>query len=345
MILRAVCGRQQRWSKWLLSSEDYRRLPKMRDVIGIQLFGWLGNQMFQYATARTLADRLGCSLIIAGYTLGPRLGIIGHLLGMDRRQDEKKVPQRGMQQHGVLRAAFGLGPTVIQGRAMELAMPHLQRWGLRWRFSPRRVALGNGGACEEFDETLFDQVSGTWLDGWFQSEAYFTANRDRVREWFRAKPEDEGRLEHLMSQWAAPPEQMAAIHVRRGDYALYRDTLSDGEQGWLLPMRYYRHALSRIPHDVKLAIFSDDPDWAAHEFVDRRPWVSRGNSPVIDMLLMARCRWNVIANSSFSWWAGWLNVCQNKAVMAPRYHLGWKIGRWVPGGIEVAGWEYLTATA
>jgi len=43
------------------------------------------------------------------------------------------------------------------------------------------------------------------------------------------------------------------------------------------------------------------------------------------------------------WWAGWLNSRADKTVFAPQYHLGWRIGQWVPGGIEVADWEYLPA--
>ena len=313
----------------------------MRGAIGIQLMGWLGNQMFQYAAARTLADRLGCSLVMAGHTLGPRLGIIGHFLGLDQRREDSKLLQKGMQRNGLLQAAFGCGPTFWQGRVTELAMPHLRRWWLRRTFLPRKFQIDDGSSYEEYDDKVFDQRSGTWLVGWFQSEKYFASNSEQVRAWFQPQPGIERRLKDVMAEWPAPSEGMAALHVRRGDYAIIRDSVSDGERGWLLPMSYYRQALSRIPGNVPLAIFSDDPDWAAHEFADRHPWISRGNSAAVDMFLMAQCRWNVTANSSFSWWSAWMNRRKDKIVFAPRHHLGWRIGRWVPGGIEVAGWEYL----
>src|SRR5712691_506301 len=124
----------------------------MNGVIGIQLVGWLGNQMFQYAVARTLADRLGCSLVMAGHTLGPRLGVVGHMLGLDRRQEDKKVLQKGLQRNGLLQAAFGRGPRFWQGRVAELAIPHLRRLWLRHTFSPRWFRFDDGSSYEEFDD-------------------------------------------------------------------------------------------------------------------------------------------------------------------------------------------------
>lgn len=292
--------------------------------------------MFQYATARTLAERVGCGLVLAGNTLGRRFGLVGHWLALDEAPGLK-----GMQQNGVLRAAFERGPDFYLGRAVELAFPCF-KWLLFPRaFSPRMTSVCDSMAFEEFDETIFNQVSGTWLSGWFQSEKYFAPNADRVRGWFQPTRRCSRRANELMRQWPSSPENMVGIHVRRGDYARIRDGLGQADQGWLLAMSYYHNALDHIPRDAPLALFSDEPDWAANEFSYRHPWISRGNSAAVDMYLMSQCRWNITANSSFSWWAAWLNAHANKVVFAPKYHLGWRIGNWVPGGIDVAGWKYL----
>ena len=308
-----------------------------RRMIGIQLKGRLGNQMFQYASARTLAEQLGCSLLTAGSTLGRRFGFIGHCLGLDERSFAK-----GRQQNGLLHDSFGRGPRFWQGRSVETVLPLVKCLLFPRSFSPRRSAARNvGRTFEVYDESFFDQPSGTWLSGWFQSENYFAANAKRVRYWFQADEAQRRKLDELITHWPRGPQAMVAMHVRRGDYAQIRDGLGEGGQGWLLPTSYYHNALERVPECTRLAICSDDPDWAKREFAKWRPWVSCNDSPVLDMWLIAQCRFNIIANSSFSWWGAWLNAHPDKVVFAPRYHLGWRIGEWVPGGIEVAGWSYL----
>jgi hypothetical protein len=304
-------------------------------MIGLQLKGQLGNHMFQYAAARALAERLRCRLLIAGCTTGRRSGVLGHWL-----LDERAL-YSGRQTNGLLNWAFGCGPTFLVGRLVEVIMPRL-RGSAHWRtFSPQRQWIDQVQTYEIFDNAMFELGPKTWLDGWFQSEKYFAADADRIRGWFSPRRQHQREITRVMALWPSSSAEMAAIHVRRGDYADIRDSLSHGDEGWLLPLTYYRRALQLIPREAKLAVFSDDPEWAARTFAKWDPWVSRGNSAVVDMMLMAQCRWVITANSSFSWWAGWLNSRPDKTVFAPRHHLGWRIGRWVPGGIEVAGWKYL----
>ena len=69
-------------------------------------------------------------------------------------------------------------------------------------------------------------------------------------------------------------------------------------------------------------IFSDDLDWAKDNlnFIENKTFI-RLESYISDheeMYLMSQCKYNIIANSSFSWWGAWLNQDSDKKVIAPK---------------------------
>jgi hypothetical protein len=132
-----------------------------------------------------------------------------------------------------------------------------------------------------------------------------------------------------------------AIHIRRGDYLTQRDVFSHPETGWALPPRYYQQAIAQLPVGLKLAVFSDDIPYAKSLFAQFDPWLAHGNDPIVDLSLMESCRYMIIANSSFSWWAAWLNRRPDKVVIAPKYHVGWRTKTWYFRDIRVPGWIYV----
>jgi glycosyl transferase family 11 len=308
-------------------------------MIGIQLRGRLGNQMFQYAAARTLSESLGCRLLLAANTPTRRHGLLSHVLHLDRRGRHGE-----RRQNGLLHEAFECGPSFARGRLIELSLPWWRRNYCPNAFRPKAISI-DGEDFEELDPGLLSQPAGTWLEGLFQSAAYFAHNEGRVREWFRLPPSSQAELQRIVEEWPRPPERMAAVHVRRGDYLDHRTGIGSADKGWALPLSYYHDALARLPEGDRLAIFSDDPGWASEQFKAWGPWVSRGHSAAVDMMAMAACRTVVMANSSFSWWAAWLNANRHKTILAPEFHLGFRVGRWVPGGIAVDGWQYLRVAA
>jgi len=114
-----------------------------------------------------------------------------------------------------------------------------------------------------------------------------------------------------------------AVHFRRGDYA--KDKHTHAYHG-TCPMDYYRTAINRIEQSVenpKYFVFSDDVDWVRKKWpysLVPEPRFASNYSEVKDyhdMQVMAKCKHNITANSSFSWWGAWLNRNPNKIVISP----------------------------
>jgi len=132
-----------------------------------------------------------------------------------------------------------------------------------------------------------------------------------------------------------------AVHFRRGDYVrtanffeqgkgLPRDEFDRKKREWLekigpnipLSLDYYYNAIEVLKSkfsNLELFIFSDDIASVKKEF---RPsckhyFVEERFHAHDTMRLMSLCHHAVIANSSFSWWAAWLNPLSSKAVIAP----------------------------
>ena len=114
-----------------------------------------------------------------------------------------------------------------------------------------------------------------------------------------------------------------SIHIRRGDYLSIK---KNSEIFSVCDMSYYEKAIlyitQRLPKP-NFFIFSDDIDWAQRNFFGQQFYFIDGNIPSEDMHLMSLCKHNIIANSTFSWWAAWLNSNKNKIVIAPKQ---WYIG-------------------
>jgi hypothetical protein len=147
------------------------------------------------------------------------------------------------------------------------------------------------------------------LQGFFQSEKYFSNHRKEIIDLFKNKD--------LISQVKFDFENSVSIHVRRGDY------VTDPYIAAFLPalsIDYYKRALFFIESLVQIdhiLVFSDDIGWCRANFKDARIIFVEGQPDYIDMYVMSLCNHNIIANSSFSWWGAYLNENENKIVFAP----------------------------
>jgi Glycosyl transferase family 11 len=280
-------------------------------VITVSLIGGLGNQMFQYAAGKALAERHG--VVLALDLSGFRNYALRAFL-LDRLQ----VPEAK--------------PAVAAEAGAEKPPDRFAR--SVWKQRIDRV-LGRAGlaklapSADNYREPHFHydpafEVLGpqTSLFGYFQSERYFASVSEPLRDWLSPREPLAAAAAGVLALIEAS-RLPVSVHVRRGDYLNPGTTEFHG----ILGEPYYRQALGRlegaIGEGAELFIFSDDPAAAEQvlNFVPKSRLVhvcGDPERPWEDMALMARCRHHVIANSSFSWWGAWLNRAPDKIVVAPR---------------------------
>jgi hypothetical protein len=84
-----------------------------------------------------------------------------------------------------------------------------------------------------------------------------------------------------------------------------------------MPMAYYEEALTFFPGDMPVTVYSDDIEWCKTQFNGQWHSFSEGRSPLEDLLAMSRHEHQIIANSTFSWWAAYINKNPDKFVVSP----------------------------
>ena len=185
-------------------------------------------------------------------------------------------------------------PLGYHHKNIYLQFPHIAAKAVFWKPNWAKHEEVN---CQ-YQELAYNQ-NGLKLVGFFQTELYFKHCRDKILDLFNFKY---SALDYV------------SIHVRRGDYLEYPANFPTITQSYL------SQAMSHF-EGKKFLVFSDDIQWCKETFPITYPGVyfefcDYGNE-YEQLSLMASCEHNIIANSSFSWWAGWANRNPDKIVISP----------------------------
>ncbi|CAH1662237.1 putative O-antigen biosynthesis glycosyltransferase WbnK [Hyphomicrobiales bacterium] len=263
-------------------------------MITTRIIGGLGNQMFQYAAGRALALRNRTGLAIdrsafMDYTV--------HAYALDFFVLEAPAASASD-----LPASPGAGNRLSRLLPWRRPVRHVVEQGLR------------------FDPAVAAQSGNVYLDGYWQSEQYFSDFSDILRKDFRFRHAPSPTNAEFLKRAGA--DNTVSIHIRRGDYVTNPNALA--VHGTCSPA-YYEKAITTLAKECGSPlvgfVFSDDHAWA-HENI-RLPIETvhvEGNAAdkaYEDMRIMAACRHHVIANSTFSWWGAWLDPRPDSRVIAP----------------------------
>jgi len=160
------------------------------------------------------------------------------------------------------------------------------------------------------------ETSFCLLDGYFQHPdiLFFEEHRSYIRDSLLA-----AKAQIIADVKQGEPS--VAVHIRRGDYI---SSKSASQVFCSVPIEYYRTALDRLPPDRKIIVFSDDRSLSASFSQEIGGIDARilNLSLEDEFCLMMACDEYVIANSTFSWWAAYLGHRPGSRTFAPTdwYH-------------------------
>mgnify|MGYP001546720027 CR=1 FL=1 len=290
-------------------------------MITVRIMGGLGNQLFQYAAARRLAFHNRTEL---------RLDLSGYSRGVDRRG-------KGLQSFARSVALFNFCITAKEASRHELALyrdrfitasPLHRTVRLCRRIYPSFLCASTHIREQSlaFEGKVLELTDGCYLDGYRQSWKYFADINPLIRQEFQFR--DEGCVSYAESYLGAIRRRygvVVSLHVRRGDLAFSKEILGskNSDQGELVDRAYMKSAMEQFSSGTAFLIFSDsskDIEWCRANIKGEHLFFSVGHSDIQDFVLMSRCDHNIIANSTFSWWAAWLNENLSRRVIVPR---GW----------------------
>ncbi len=265
---------------------------RKKSQVWVLLAGGLGNQLFQYAFASEIAKSNNSKLMLDT----SHANIIQSGLGIEEFKLDGVYLNR---------------PKVYKKIASKL-------FKIELKTLPNKYIKKNVIETPVFSDFSELYSTNCYYTGHFQS--FHVANKFLAdnRLLLKSPSKNYLKMKNLYEK------NSIAIHVRRGDY---RNTGSWG----LLSVEYYVKAISslRLSSKENLYIYSDDVELVYKEFLsnsffrlitksDQITFIGTNDSlsPAETLLLMSISERIVIANSTFSLWAAYLNP--NSNVLAPR---------------------------
>jgi hypothetical protein len=176
------------------------------------------------------------------------------------------------------------------------------------RFPQKNMEISNIiNWCFEYNPIIYN--SEFEYIGYFQSEKYFKHRKLEIIELFKPNDSFLNDINKYSSIFGN-----ISLHVRRNDYAKLYPHIHPPQS-----IIYYNNALSLLPQEYKVIVFSDDIEWCKENFIGDR-FVFISEIDYISLYIMSKMKYHIIANSSFSWWGAWLSDAE--IVIAPKIWFG-----------------------
>lgn len=268
----------------------------------VRVKGGLGNQLYCYAAARSIAIKNNAELVIDSVS------------GFVRDKLYKRTYQLDN---------FCITSRIASPSERLEPFERLRR-GIKI-YSNRYLEISERSYIQETDQNYKSSISDlklkheiTILDGLWQSENYFKNIETIIRNDLKPKTPLDLRNKQFLSE--VYEKNTVCIHLRWFDESSEFPSLGPS---------FYINAIKEIKASVAnpvFIIFSEKPNLARKflNFLDDKAmfvdWNYGVEGAIQDFILMINCRHFIIPNSTFSWWAAWLGKQhKDQLVFYPRF--------------------------
>lgn len=268
----------------------------------VKIQGGLGNQMFEYALAKYL-EAAGKNVKI----------YLGHY--SDSYKGSEDAIHNGYELQHIFTPTISVASKKEVLRYARVNRDLLSR-ALNKVLGTRKTHIRQEDLNKKY--CYFPQLKdlkNAYLDGYWNSFLYADEVKSSIMREFKFKNKLSDR--NVMVAKHIKDTISISLHIRHGDYLKLQDRYA------IPTVEYYISAIAYFQKrfkDARFFCFSDDIEWCKKyididniEFID---W-NTGRDSYVDMQLMSLCKHNIVANSTFSMWAAWLNTYEEKIVIRP----------------------------
>lgn len=297
-------------------------------MVVVQLTGGLGNQMFVYSFAMALQKNTDfeIKLDVNSYKNKKhrKLNIVEIL------PENKPIEFLSTKERFYFLITSALKTHLLFYRLNYYLLKFMSKFlGIKKPIKNKLLELSH----DTFHPEFFRCKNWSYFIGnYFQNIKYFENIKDKISDTFKlnmSMNEENQKMKNLILS----SKNSLMLHIRRGDYLTWDDAI-------ILDYKYYQKALleflTKCPRSceeeiekIRIFVFSNDPKWVRDEFIPNLFLEVKNHFEFIvvdindedggafDLELMKTCQHQIIANSSFSFWAAYLNPNPNKIIIAP----------------------------
>lgn len=279
-------------------------------MIIVHIGGGFGNQLFTYAFGYALAKERNEALFIDTAIQDAEWFFRKPLIMKMNIQYSKRITYR-------------IGRSILErGFLNKIRYKNQIGWFTKEiREEPEDSGKFNSTYLQIKDRNVY--MRGDW-----QSEKYFSKYKHDIIDMFSFKEDLSAEAGFIAREIEKIPNSVT-IHCRRGDYV---------ELGICAPETYYLEAMRRLADMLDQPIFycfSEDLEWAKEtfgktEFDIRYPTYQSSDRDIEDFRLISMGHHMILSNSSYSWWAAYLNRNKDATIICPDMPIGTWHGEFWP---------------